>query len=377
MRKLLFVAAALCAIAWSGAAWAIVVDTTPKTPAGPETPGTEVHLVITNKEGKTVAKKTAKVEKDGTAKIEISDKEKEEAKGGTVEMTSTTGGKTYENKIPFDTFMNGGDFALALVSSNIKQLGLATHHPVAQHPASFKISEDTTPVPADRMYFEFGFGGGESWTKTNADSFGPGIGPGTFFPNTNSSSFLALNAGVFFPVFSGVAVGPVMELITGDFNATTITHTTPTGVVSASQVLRGVEFDAMGRAYVALPGLWGGSGFVQGGIAVGRYKGSMVNAGIETFEDSTLTTSLIAGGGGKLPLCPFLAIPVDQSGICPVQGVVEYNHVFVDKTFSTGITAASSATAEVRGIDRVMAGLVFENPVGNAPNWGRWPNWGW
>jgi hypothetical protein len=69
-----------------------------------------------------------------------------------------------------------------------------------------------------------------------------------------------------------------------------------------------------------------------------------------------------------------LGIPVN--GICPVQVEVEYNHVFDNKTFFTGLTAASSATASVNGENRVMGGVNIVAPLGNTPNTGRWANFG-
>ena len=355
----------LGALAWSSSASAITDATTVTTTVSnppPETPGQSVHF-------------TAQVTKDDGTKVAVPGK----AEGSkvtyaipphaktvkVVETTEDKNGKTTEKReskaFPIADFKDGIAVTLAEVASNIKQGGTATHNtaPPKTTASAFKPAE-IVPAVADRFFFEFGFGGGESWTKTTADSFGTGIGPGTFFPNTNSSPFFAIEAGAFLPVVPGVAVGPVAKLVTGDLSSTTLTQTTPSGVVSSSQITRGVEFDAMGRVYLAFPfTYWNGSIYVQGGVAVARYTGSMVNTGIETFQGSVLTTSPIVGGGLQVPVCPVFGIPAEPNGVCTLTFFGEYDHVAVNKTFDTGITGASSATAEAKSADRVEFGFRF------------------
>jgi hypothetical protein len=374
MRKLLIGAVALCAIAWSGAAWAIVVDTNPKTPAGPETPGTHLQITLKDDKGKTIAHKTAKIDANGHAKVDISDEEKKKAK--TVVITSTDKGKTYRTEVGIDVFMQGGEIALAAVAGgSLMQTGLAVHSsapPPMQTTAPWRM--------VDYSFFQFGFLGGESWTKTNADSFGPGISPGgTFFPHTFSNPIFGLNAGFFVPVFPGVAAGPVVNFITGDLSSSSVSQITPPGIVSTSLVRRDWGIDAMGRVYINnVIRQYGFNVFVEGGAEFARYNASMTNVGVEVFQSSTSTTSPIVGGGFQFPLCGML-LP-SMNGPCTLQAVFEYDHVFVDKTFSVGFTPLSAATASVKGEDRFMGGLNFDLDLGSGfsvPNWGRTPNWGW
>ena len=385
MRKVLFVVAALASLALASRAFALVneeKDVPVTDNNGAVASGT---VSLQTADGKTIAKADIKGgkadlkvdERDITPKTKVVVKIHVDA-----DLKTGKPAKDIEKRDePVGVFLNKGlnvdtlgpAIASTAAASNIVQHGLAVHHPVVQKPAPFRIAEDNAPLPAgrilfDRTFFEFGFGGGESWTKTNADSFGPSIGPGTFFPHTNSSAFFTVEAGAFVPVVPGVAAGPVMELVTGDFNTTTLTQTTPSGVISSSQISRGLEFDAMGRVYLAFPfSYWNGSIYVQGGVAVARYTGSLVNAGIETFQGSALTTSPIVGGGLEVPACQVLGIPADQSGVCTLTFYGEYNHVAVKKTFDTGITAASSATAQVKSEDRVMAGFRFITSTASGP----------
>jgi hypothetical protein len=253
--------------------------------------------------------------------------------------------------------------------SNLRQISVAVHNP-APAPMSF-----TAPLRMEDVTFlQFGVLGGNSWMKTNANDFGTGLGGSTLFPHTNSSAFVAINAGMFFPVFHGVSFGPVLQLASGDLGTTTVTQTTPSGIIGSGQITRGVTFDAMGRTYIEAPGYWNASLFVQGGVEVAKFTGSMVNSGIETFQTSTTVTSGIVGGGVQFPLCGPLGIPVN--GVCPLQAEVEFDHVFDNKTFFTGMTGPSSATATVNGENRVMGGLNLVSSFGNAPNTGRYANFG-
>jgi len=358
MRKLLVVAVALCAIAWSGAAWAITVDGTPKTPAGPETPGKTVQLTFKDDSGKTVAKKTAKVDEKGHVQVSLTDEERKKAKKLDVVIPPGKGEKTEYKKNDIPVPPGTGDISLGdigltavAIGGGLKQVGLAVHNPAPQ----------PMPVTAplrmeDVTFFQFGFVAGNSWMKTNADDFGAGLGGSTFFPHTNSSAFVGINAGMFFPVFPGVSAGPVLQLLSGDLNSTTVTNTTPSGIVGNAKLSRGVTFDAISRVYVALP--WSVSLIAEGGVEVANFIGSTVNMPlVETFQTTTTLTSPIVGGGFQVPLCGPLVI--QNNGICPAQGQIVFDHVFDNRTFFTGVTALSSATAVVKGENRVMFGVVF------------------
>jgi hypothetical protein len=357
----------LSAFAWSGVARAIVVDTNPKTPAGPETPGTSVHITLKDDKGKTVTTKTVKVDKGGHAKVDITDEEKKKAK--TVVITSTDKGKTYRTEVGIDVFMLGGEIALTAVGGGAAAVSQASTRNFTENRA-FRM--------VDYSFFQFGFLGGESWTKTNADSFGPGISPGgTFFPHTFSNPVFGLSAGYFVPVYPGVAAGPVVNFVTGDLSSSSVSLTTPSGIVSTSAVRRDWAFDAMGRLYInSIMTPFGLNVFVEGGAEFARYNASMTNVGVEVFQGSTSTTSAIVGGGIQFPFCPLL-VPSMNSGVCPLQGSFEYDHVFVDKTFFVGWTPLSAATASVKGEDRAMGGLIFLAPSGITWGGRPVPNWGW
>jgi hypothetical protein len=114
----------------------------------------------------------------------------------------------------------------------------------------------------------------------------------------------------------------------------------------------------MGRLYInSVMTPFGLNVFVEGGAEFARYNASMVNSGVEVLQSSTTTTRPIFGGGIQFPVCGIIVIAPSNAGICPLQGVVEFDHVSVNKTFFTGITPASSATATVKSENRVMAGF--------------------
>jgi len=364
MRRLFVIAVALGAIAWSGTAWAITVDTQPKTPAGPETPGKTVQLTFKDDGGKTVVKKTAKVDEKGHVQVSLTDEERKKAKKLDVVVPPGKGEKTEYKKNDIVIPPGAGDISLG-------EIGLtAVAITVAPKPSSsFRISENETVRPQERVYtnynyFQFGFGMGEDWTKTSANDFGTGLGGSTIFDHTFSSTFLALNAGFFVPVFPGVAFGPVVQLVSGDIGGGNgVSLTTPSGIVGTSLVRRDYAVDAMGRIIInSAITPFGFNVFVEGGGEFARYTGSMVNSGVETFQNSASTTSPIVGGGITFPLCPLL-VPSMNGGVCTIQGSVEYDHAFVDHTFFTGLTGLSSATASVKGEDRVMGGILLSTDV--------------
>ena len=164
------------------------------------------------------------------------------------------------------------------------QTGLTVHNPAVQPmpmTAPFRM--------VDTRFFQFGFGMGESWTRTSANDFGTGLGGSTIFDHTFSSTFLTFNAGYFVPVFPGVAFGPVVQVIGGGMGGGNgMSLTTPSGTVGTSLVQRDYGIDAMGRFYFN-PG-WYGNVFIEGGAEFARYNASMVNSGVEVFQGSTTTT---------------------------------------------------------------------------------------
>jgi hypothetical protein len=108
MRKWLGVIVAVGALAWSGAAYAVVdVDSVPTTAAGQETPGQTVAIKVKDEQGKTILRQTVKTHKSTHAKFKIPDTVARRAK--TVDVQTTVNGKTQERRdIPWATFARGG-----------------------------------------------------------------------------------------------------------------------------------------------------------------------------------------------------------------------------------------------------------------------------
>jgi hypothetical protein len=389
MRKLLVAALALGVMACSGAAWAIV-STEKDVPVtdqnGAVKSGT---LTLQTTDGKTIAKADIK---DGKAHVKVDEKDITPKTKVVVKIHTDADPKTgapakdKEKDEPVGLFLDKGlnvdtlgPAVAATAASNLHQIGLAVHHhpAVTEHPATAPAPMTAPLRMVDTSFFQFGFSVGENWTKTSANDFGPGLGGSTIFDHTFSNPIFGINAGYYVPIIPGVSAGFVAGLVSGDMGGSNgVSLTTPSGIVGTSLVRRDYGIDTMGRIYIN--SVWtpfGFNMFVEGGAEFANYRGSMVNSGVETFQSTQHTTSGIAGGGFQLPICGPLGIASD--GVCPLQLVAEYDHVFVNTSFFTGMTALSSATAQVKGEDRVMGGFNFVVPTGNRPNAGRlFANWG-
>jgi hypothetical protein len=373
MRRLFVILATLGAIAWSGAAWAIVVDTTPKKPAGPETPGTSVQLTLKDDKGKTVATKTATVDDKGHAKFDISDEEKKKTK--TVDMTSTETStekgkkskKTYEKTgIPIDTFMNGGEFALTQLGGGAATAVHAAHPPGTTTPGpatTTPITQTPYTYRPDLGLVTVGFyGGGSIINRFSVDSEfnqlnAQGGGLGTIWGLS-----LFANVGGPDPVWGQFQIGGVLDWM----NAPNIQTS---GTCGSSSCLGNISKDQF-NIIAELREIWQMANDNSVGVYVGfggsNEKLGRMPTGLEDPAFIGHSQWVWAVRGGVL-----VSHYLGNGFSADAKFGYQWNG---DATFPTTDPLLNYRVG-TEGEYFVTAGLSYR--LGNYPNWGRFPNWDW
>jgi hypothetical protein len=352
MRSLKLAVAALAVGCWAGAAFAVVDETkdVPVTNQGSSIP--EGHITIETTSGKPIS--SGKIV-NGRAHLHIVDRRPSASRDEKVvtRIHDNKTGKTYtESDRPLGAVL---DFGIDAATGGAAGL----------------LAGGFTTMPANH-WFMLGVGVPFIQNHATGDFFGPGTGSGVLLTNDRWSEAVQFTGGIFVPMAPSWSAGLVVNVLTPSFNNPSVSGITSTGIpVTAKFQQSGVGVEALGRAAY----LWQlGNGtsvtlFGEAGGSAARYKASIDAPMVTDFFDASRTILAPVVGAG-ISVCPWAQV----NGLCNGPELfVEFKETFLDQSFLTGVTPASSGLASFQYMTSITAGIsesfydFYSLPVPGAP----------
>jgi hypothetical protein len=338
MRKLMIIAT-LGAVAWSGAAWAVVDETqdVPVTDQSGAIPQGSVTLKTT--QGETIAHGSIH---HGVVHLVVHSKKVDRDSKIVVIAYDDDTKKETRSEIILGSFLDTG-------------LNVSTGGP-ANGLASGFISMPGLPFGGNHWY-TVGVGLASTHNNATGDFFGSGTGSGVSLTDDNWSEAVQFSGGIFASVAPSWYGGLVVNVITPPFNSSTASGVTSNDIAVTSKTEPGVAVDVLGRVGVLPSGfryLNLHEVFLEGGAETEHFTGKVVAPMVNDFFSASkqVTAPVIGAGFG---FCPF---GIASNGMCTgPEAIVEYDHTFFDTNWTVGSTIPSSGRLFLGGEDRITAGI--------------------